>query len=240
MLKALHEELDKAPAASPGPALAPAAAAPRGGSRARPLARQSGAGDVPVAPPAQQGRARKRKPGTSSSTSAAAASTMSSAIPSAFSPATISAWSTRSSRMLGASHTTEVSGKTLREVLIDGCLAGAGAGYAVRTVLLHHRRRAAREGAGAGAGRGSRRRRRDARRDGGAAEILRRPSASRSLRRGAGAAAAAALFDLLVAQRDARQAVADGRLRALRDRQAQAARAGLDLPRRAHQAGRRR
>ncbi len=104
-------------------------------------------------------------------------------------------------------------------------LAGAGAGQPVRTDFLHHRRRAAREGAGAGAGRGSRRRCRDARRDGGAAEIFRRASASRSLRRGAGAAAAAALFDLVVAQCDARKTVADGRLRALRDRQAQAHRA---------------
>ena len=71
------------------------------------------------------------------------------------------------------------------------------------------------------------------------AKILRRASASRSLRRGAGAVAAAALFDLFVAQCDAGKAIADGRLRALRDRQAQAAGAGLDLPRRAHQSRRR-
>ena len=141
--------------------------------------------------------------------------------------------------LLGASHTTEVNGKTLREVLHRRRLAGAGAGLAVRADLLHHRRRAAREGEGAGAGRGSRRRRGDARRDGGAAEILRRAPAPRGLRRGAGAAAAAALFDLVVAQRDARQIVADGRLRALRHQQAQAPGAGLDLPRRTHQARRR-
>ncbi len=85
-----------------------------------------------------------------------------------------------------------------------GRVAGARAGFAVRTDLLHHRRRAAREGARAGAGRGSRRRCRDAGRDGGVAEIFRRAPASRSFCRGAGAAAAAALFDLVVAQCDAR------------------------------------
>ena len=117
-------------------------------------------------------------------------------------------------------------------------LAVAGAGLAVRADLLHHRRRAAREGEGAGAGRGSRRRCRDARRDGGAAEILRRAAAPRGLCRGAGAAAAAALFDLVVAQCDARKTVADGRLRALRHQQAQAAGPGLHLPRRTHQSRR--
>ena len=141
--------------------------------------------------------------------------------------------------LLGASHTTKCNGKTLREVLHRRRFAVARAGHAVRAALLHHRRRAAREGARAGAGRGSRWRCRNARRDGGAAEIFRRAAASRSLRRGAGAAAAAALFDLVVAQCDARQAVADGRLRALRDRQAQARSARLDLPRRAHQSRRR-
>ena len=141
--------------------------------------------------------------------------------------------------LLGASHTTEVSGKTLREVLTRGRFAVAGAGLAVRIVLLHYRRRAAREGACAGARRGSRWRCRDARRDGGAAEILRRAAAPRSLRRSAGAAAAAALFDLVVAQCHARQIVADGRLRALCHRQAQAPRSCLDLPRRAHQSRRR-
>ena len=117
-------------------------------------------------------------------------------------------------------------------------LAGAGAGLAVRTDLLHHRRRHPREGEGAGAGRGPRRRRGDARRDGGAAEILRRAPAPRGLCRGAGAAAAAALFDLVVAQCDARKTVADGRLRALRDQQAQAPGPGFDLPRRTHQSRR--
>ena len=55
----------------------------------------------------------------SNSISAAAASTMSSAIPSASSPATISAMVDQIIALLGASHTTEVSGKTLRDVLID-------------------------------------------------------------------------------------------------------------------------
>ena len=59
MLKALHEELDKAPAAQPA-AAAPAAARRAGGGRAaRPFARQSGAGDLPVAKTAEQARVGK-------------------------------------------------------------------------------------------------------------------------------------------------------------------------------------
>ena len=98
MLKALNEELEKAPAASPGSAAPPVVTAPVSHRGTRALARQSGAGDVRVAPAAEQGAARKRKPGISISTSAAAASIMSSAIPSASSRATISAMSIRSSR----------------------------------------------------------------------------------------------------------------------------------------------
>ena len=140
--------------------------------------------------------------------------------------------------LLGASHTTEGERQDAARSPDRRRLAGAGAGLAVRTDLLHHRRRHAREGEGAGAGRGSRWRRGDARRDGGAAEILRRAPAPRGLCRGARAAAAAALFDLVVAQCDARKIVADGRLRALRDQQAQAPGPGFDLPRRAHQSRR--
>ncbi|MEY9703524.1 hypothetical protein ABIE71_006267 [Bradyrhizobium diazoefficiens] len=136
--------------------------------------------------------------------------------------------------LLGASHTTKVNGKTLREVLIDDVSLSPAPELAVRTDLLHHRGCAAREGAGAGAGRGSRWRRRHAGRDGGAPKVFRHTAASRSLRRGAGAAPAAALFDLVLAQCDAGKTFADGRFRALCDRQAQTHRRRLDLPRRAH------
>ena len=222
MLKSLYEEIDKAPAA---PSSAPCRA-----RRQRPRSWRSPGVRATIRSPAtflsrrllNKGRDRKRKPGTSSSICPAAASTMSSAIPSASSPATISALVDQIIALLGASHTTKVSGKTLREVLIDDVSLAPAPDSLFELISYHHRRRAAREGEGAGAGRGSRWRCGDARRDGGAAEILRRAAASRSLRRGAGAAAAAALFDLVVAQCDAGKTVADGRLRALRDQQAQA------------------
>ena len=222
MLKALHEELEKAPAASPGPARG----ARRGG--AVPITAEPGRSrDNPVAATFVS-RRLLNKPGSEKETwhidFDLSGCGLDYVVGDSFG---IFARNDLGHvdqiiALLGASHTTEVRGKTLREVLDLGRVAGARAGLAVRTDLVHHRRRAAREGARAGARRGSRRRCRDARRDGGAAKILRRAAASRSLRRGAGAAAAAALFDLVVAQRDARQAVADGRLRALRDRQAQA------------------
>ena len=87
-------------------------------------------------------------------------------------------------------------------------VAGARARHAVPAVLLHHRRRAAAEGEGAGGRRGSRRRRRDARRAGGDREIPRRAARPGSLHRGARSAAAAALFDLVVAQGRCRPHVA--------------------------------
>ena len=98
MLKSLYEEIDKAPAA-PASALrsaAPAAAAvvaEPGRSRDNPIAATFVSRRL-----LEQARVRKRKPGTSSSISPVAASIMSSAIPSASSRATISGWSTRSSR----------------------------------------------------------------------------------------------------------------------------------------------
>ena len=179
MLKSLYEEIDKAPAApSSAPAAAPLrrprSSAEPGRSRDNPVA-----GEIRLAPPAEQGADRKRKPGTSISICPAAASIMSSAIPSAFSPATISGCVDQIIALLGASHTTKVSGKTLREVLLDDVSLAPAPDTLFELISYHHRRRAAREGAGAGAGRGSRRRCRDARRDGGAAKILRRAAASR-------------------------------------------------------------
>ena len=96
MLKALNEELEKAPAAS--------SARRRRPPRQRPRSPRSPAVRATIRRRRHSCRAgcstradRKRKPGTSISISPAAASIMSSAIPSASLPATISAMSTRSS-----------------------------------------------------------------------------------------------------------------------------------------------
>ena len=155
-------------------AAAPAVVAEPGRSRDNPVA-----GDIPVAPAAEQARARKRKPGTSSSISSGCG--LDYVVGDSFGifARTISAWSTRSSRCSAPRTPPRSAARRLREVLHRRRLAVAGAGHPVRADLLHHRRRAAREGAGAGAGRGSRWRCRDARRDGGAAEIFRRAAASR-------------------------------------------------------------
>ena len=237
MLKALHEELEKAPAGSIGLA---GCARGRDADRrrgARPFARQSGAGDVRVASPAQQDGIGK---GNLAYRFRSRGCGLDYVVGDSF-----GIFARNESRPGRSDHRPARRVAYHRSQRQDAArcpdrrrLAGARAGHAVRTALLHYRWRAAREGARAGARRGSRRRCRHARRDGGAAKILRRTSASRSLCRGAGAAAAAALFDLLVAQRDARQTVADGRLRALRGRQAQAAWAGLDIPGRTHQSRR--
>ena len=204
MLKSLYEEIDKAPAA---PSSAAASRArhcrARGRRRARPFARQSRAGDIPGTPAAQQGQIGKgnlahrfRSVGLRSRLCRRRF---------------LRHLRPQRSRQCRPDHRAARGVAYHQGPRQDAArsaarrrLAGAGAGYAVRTDFLPHRRRAAREGAGAGAGRGSRRRCGDARRDGGAAEIFQRAAASRSLHRGAGAAAAAALFDLLVAQRDAR------------------------------------
>ena len=119
MLKSLHEELEKAPAAAPGRRLAPVAAAPAvaaepGRSRDNPVA-----GDIPVAPPAQQARIGKGNLAHRFRSLPAAASTMSSATPSAFFARNDLGHVDQIIALLGASHTTEVSGKTLREVLTD-------------------------------------------------------------------------------------------------------------------------
>ena len=98
MLKALHEEIDKAPRGVARQRLRRLRSPRRRHGGARPFARQSGAGDIPLAPPAEQGRLGKGNLAYRFRSLAAAASIMSSAIPSASSPATISALSTRSSR----------------------------------------------------------------------------------------------------------------------------------------------
>ena len=140
--------------------------------------------------------------------------------------------------MLGASHITEVRGKTLREALQSDVSLGSAPDtlFDLFSFLTGGEKRA--EGAPARARRGSGRRRRDARRARGAAEVFRRAAASRGFCRSARTIAAAPLLDLLFAQGRARQIVAHGRRCALCDRQAQAARRRVDLPRRAHRGGR--
>ena len=237
MLKSLYEEIDKAPAApSSAPAARAGCARRRGGAGT--LARQSDRRDLPVAPPAQQGKGSEKE--TCHIEFDLSGCGLDYVVGDSFG---IFARNDvglvdQIIALLGASHTTKVNGKTLREVLIDDVSLSPAPDSLFELISFITGGAHAREGEGAGAGRGSRWRRRDARRDGGAAEILRRAAAPRGLCRGAGAAAAAALFDLVVAQCDAGKTVADGRLRALRHQQAQAAWAGLDLPRRTHQSRR--
>ena len=100
MLKSLYEEIDKAPAAPSARRRAPAAQRLRSSQspavRATIPRRQNSSGAS-----CSTRANRKRKPGISTSICRAAASIMSSAIPSASSPATISAMSTRSSPCSG-------------------------------------------------------------------------------------------------------------------------------------------
>ena len=152
MLKTLHEELDKAPAATPDPAATPVAPAAvsfveLGRSRDNPTPR-----DVPVAALAQQERLGKGN--------------LAHRVRSCRKRPRLRGWRLlRHFRpnelghvdqviaLLGASHTTEVRGRTLARRPDRRSLARARTGFAVRTDLLHHRRRPAREGARVGAGR---------------------------------------------------------------------------------------
>ena len=121
MLKALHEELDKAPARHAGrqrrlrPRRRPCrSVAEPGRSRDNPVA-----GDIPVAAPAQQGRIGKGNLAHRVRSRRAAGSTMSSAIRFGIFARNDLGLVDQIIALLGASHTTKVSGKTLREVLID-------------------------------------------------------------------------------------------------------------------------
>ena len=118
MLKTLHEELEKAPAASSGPAAAPAAAAPL--SWRSPAVRATIRSRRPSCRAAcSTSPDRKRRPGISISTSQAAG--LDYVVGDSFG---IFARNDLGHvdqiiALLGASHTTKVRGKTLREVLID-------------------------------------------------------------------------------------------------------------------------
>ena len=177
MLKALYEELDKAPAAASSATSAPGGA---GGRRpaARAVSRDNPAPATFGRPPknCSTSRAPKRKPGTSTSICPAPVSIMSSAICSASSPRNeLGNASTTIIALLGASHTTErLRQDAARRVARRRPLAGAGAGSACSNFdFVHHRRRAQREKARALAqGEETRWRCRDAGRDGGVAKIL--------------------------------------------------------------------
>ena len=183
MLKQLYQELGACdtPAAAPTPA-------PGAGVGARPLARQSGLRDIPVAPPSQQSRARTRKPGTSSSISPTAASTTRSATASAFSRPTTRRWWTRSLQALDAPPDFPIGGRTLREVLTDGVSLSPAPDMLFQLISYPHRRRPAAEGEGAGGRPGPGRRCRDPRRARRACRSfpasgpIRKRSSSRSIR----------------------------------------------------------
>ena len=135
MLKALYEEIEKAPAASSGrrrPRRRGSAGA-RGG--ARPIARQSGAGDIRLAPPAEQAGSEKETWHIDFDLSRLRPRLRRRRFLRHFCP--------QRSRPCRPDHCAarrvayhEVSGKTLREVLTRRRLAGARAGHAVRTDLL--------------------------------------------------------------------------------------------------------
>ncbi len=170
MLKTLHEELEKAPAASAGPA-------PRRPTLRQPLplspaARATiGRGDLRVAPPAQQARlgegdlARRFRPVRMR--------------PRLRRRRFLRHFCPQRSRPCRPDHCPARRLAYHRGEGPDASRRPASRRYHWRrrrircsSCSLSSPRRAAREGARAGAGRGSRRRRRDARRDGGAAEIL--------------------------------------------------------------------
>ena len=148
MLKSLYEEIDKAPAA---PSSAPAAAPASGACGRRP----SPGVRATIRSPAkfvsrrllEQGRIGKETWHIDFDLSRLRPRLCRRRFLRHFRPQRSRPWSTRSSPCSGASHTTEVRGKTLARGPARRRLAGAGAGFAVRTDLLSHRRRAAREGA---------------------------------------------------------------------------------------------
>ena len=155
MLKTLHEELDKAPAAAPDPAATPAAPAAvsfveLGRSRDNP------------APATFLSRRLLNKSGSEKETwhieFDLAGSGLDYVVGDSFGIFARNELGhvDQIIALLGASHTTEVRGRTLREVLTDEVSLVARTGFAVRTDLLHHRRRPARESARVGAGRRSR------------------------------------------------------------------------------------
>ena len=187
---------------------------------------------------ASTSRARRRRPGTSSSISPDPASNTSSATASASMPANDPGARRRDPQ--GARRAAGFSDR--RAHVARGAdrrrVAQSGAGHAVpaHSYVTGGERRQKAKALSAGE---------DPDGDAATLDVLAaiekfpgRPSRSRGLRRGARSAAAAALFDLILAQCASRPDLAHGRHRALRDRQAPAPRRRLDLPCRARQARR--
>ena len=142
MLKALNEELEKAPPATPGPAATPAAAAPV-------VTAQPGRSrDNPV-PATFVSRRLLNKAGSEKETwhidFDLSGCGLDYVVGDSFG---IFARNDLGHvdqiiALLGASHTTPIRGQDVARGLDRGSVAGAGAGFAVRTDLVHYRRRAA-------------------------------------------------------------------------------------------------
>ena len=155
----------------------------------------------PLAPPAQQGRLRQRRPGMSSSISAPAGLDYVVGDTFGIFPATIPLWSIRSSPRFTRRPDFPIGDRTLREELTDDVSLVARAGQAVPAVLLSSPAASAGRRRARSRRRGPGRRRRDPRRARGACTnspgVRPDPEAFIECAR---SAAAAALFDLVVAE----------------------------------------
>ena len=170
------------------------------------VARQSGRGNIPVAPPAQRRRALPRRPGTSSSISAPEASTTSSATVSASFPRTIRRLPIRLSPRSAPIRVAMWAARALREAMIADVSLGAAPDnlFQLLSYVLGGERRAKARALASGEDP-----------DGDAAtldvlaalrKVRRRAARSGGVPRGARSAGAAALFDLVVAEGRSRAA----------------------------------
>lgn len=116
----LYEEIDKAPAAPSTPAaVSTASAAPAVVVEPEPLTRQCSARKVCLADTVEQARFGKRKPWHIEFDLSGCTAWITSLATFGVSPATTSISVDQIIAMLGASHTTDVRGRTLREVFLD-------------------------------------------------------------------------------------------------------------------------
>ena len=120
-----------------------AAPAPRGA--ARPLARQSGRRDVRCRAAGSTRRARRRRPGTSSSISPAPGSTTTSATCFGIFPANDPALVDAVIAALGAPPDFPIGGRTLRDVLTDGVSLSPAPDMLFQLISLSDRRRPAQD-----------------------------------------------------------------------------------------------
>ena len=237
MLKSLHEELERRAGAPTHGRATPAIQPPRRPSATRPLARQSGEGDLSVAPAAEQAGLRERH--------------LASRVRSRRVRARLrgrrrlrhvcrqrSGAGRRVIAALGAPPDFPIGGRTLRNVLTDEVSLSPAPDslFQLFSYITGGERR--QKAQGARVGRRSRRRRRDARRAGGAGEILgARPDPEAFVE--ALEPLQPRLYSISSSpQGDAGRISLIGRCGALRPSTAAAARRRLDLLRRPHQAGR--